>query len=160
MSTKNTFEKMARNTWLLGLGSIENSLEVLSKSIENAQHRSNELYNEFITRGEEIQKAMFETTDELQSKGKKVLGINSGQSHEEKLAELNDKVEHLTVVVKKLMEESKTTVTKESIVPKEPKAVKPKAATRRVARSKKTTPQITTTSKTAAKTTKKATAKE
>ncbi|MFT5636924.1 MAG: vacuolar-type H+-ATPase subunit H [Cognaticolwellia sp.] len=104
MSTKDTLESMARNTWLAGLGSIDSSKEALGKSIDAAQQKSNNLYNELLSRGEEIQSKINDKKDEIQSKGKKILGLGSEKSQEEKLAQLNIAVDHLTNVVVNLIE--------------------------------------------------------
>ena len=108
MSTKDTLENMARNTWLAGLGSIDSSKEALAKSIDVAQEKSNNLYNELLTRGEKIQSQIFDKKDEIQAeiqaKGKKFLGLSAEKSDEEKLAQLNTAVDHLTSVVANLIE--------------------------------------------------------
>lgn len=108
MSTKDTLENMARNTWLAGLGSIDSSKDALGKSIDAAQAKSNSLYNEFLTRGEEIQSKLNHKKDEIQAKGKKLFGIGSQESQEEKLAQLNIAVDQLTSVVVNLIEKRNT----------------------------------------------------
>lgn len=109
MSTKDTLENMARNTWLAGLGSINSSKEALGKSIDAAQEKSNNLYNELLTRGEEIQNKINDKKDEIQAKGKKFLGIDEEKSQEEKLAQLNTTVDQLTSVVVNLIEKRSAT---------------------------------------------------
>jgi len=115
MSTKDTLENLARNTWLAGLGSINSSKEALGKSIDLAQEKSNKLYNELVTRGEEIE-----------AKGKKFLGMDSDQSHDEKLAQLNAAVDKLTTVVASLLEKHSAPAAK--LAKTTPKA-EPKATT-------------------------------
>jgi chromosome segregation ATPase len=136
MSTKDTLENMARNTWLAGLGSINSSKEALGKSIDAAQEKSNNLYDELLTRGEEIQNNLYNKKDniqgkinnkrdEIQAKGKKLLGIGSQELHEEKLAQLNTTVDHLTSVVVNLIEKRNATaalVTKSAATKAELKA--------------------------------------
>jgi hypothetical protein len=115
MSTKDTLENIARNTWLAGLGYIDSSKEALSKSIDAAQEKSNNLYSELLTRGEEIQGKINDTKgdiqgkindtkDDIHAKGKQFFGINTKVSHEEKLAQLNAAVDQLTSVIVKLVE--------------------------------------------------------
>jgi hypothetical protein len=142
MSTKDTLESMARNTWLAGLGSIGSSKEALGKSIDAAQQKSNNLYNELLSRGEEIQSKINDKKDEIQSKGKKILGLGSEKSQEEKLVQLNIAVDHLTNVVVNLIE-------KRSAAALATPATKP--ATKSVA---KTAPKAATATK-AAETAKK-----
>ena len=136
MSTKDTLENLARNTWLAGLGSINSSTEALGKSIDLAQEKSNKLYNELVTRGEEIQTKINDKKDEIEAKGKKFLGMDSDQSHDEKLAQLNATVDKLTNVVASLVEKrsspavkvAKTAPKAKAAANATPKA-EPKAAT-------------------------------
>jgi hypothetical protein len=104
MSAKHTLENMVRNTWLAGLGSIESSVEALSKSFDAAQEKSNNMYNELLTRGEEIQSKINDTKVDIEARGKNLIGIVSGESHQEKLAKLNATIDHLTTDVVKLIE--------------------------------------------------------
>ena len=120
MSTKDTLENLARNTWLAGLGSINSSTEALGKSIDLAQEKSNKLYNELVTRGEEIQTKINDKKDEIEAKGKKFLGMDSDQSHDEKLAQLNATVDKLTNVVASLVEKRSAPAVK--VAKTEPKA--------------------------------------
>ncbi|WP_371194408.1 hypothetical protein [Glaciecola sp. SC05] len=127
MSTKETLENMARNTWLAGLGSIDNSKEALAKSIDAAQEKSNSLYSELVSRGEEIQSKINETKDALQAKGKSLLGMGSDSSDEEKLALLTTKVDQLTTVVVALIEKRNADAAKPKAPAKRKAAAKPKA---------------------------------
>jgi hypothetical protein len=104
MSAKHTLENRIRNTWLAGLGSIESSVEALSKSFDAAQEKSNNIYNELLTRGEEIQSNINDTKVDIEARGKNLIGIGSGESHQEKLAKLNATIDHLTTDVVKLIE--------------------------------------------------------
>jgi outer membrane murein-binding lipoprotein Lpp len=115
MSTKDNLENLARNTWLAGLGSIDSSKDVLIKSIDAAQEKSNSLYDELQMRGEAIQNKINDKKDEIQSKinnkkdviqakSKKLLGICSEVSDEEKLDQLNSTVDQLTTTIAKLIE--------------------------------------------------------
>jgi hypothetical protein len=123
MSTKDTLENMARNTWLAGLGSIDSSKEALGKSIDAAQEKSNSLYSELLTRGEKIQSKINDKKDELQAKSKNFLGMGSEKSHEVKLAQLNTTIDHLTTVVVALIEK------RNAAAPKAPAKAAPKATT-------------------------------
>jgi hypothetical protein len=67
MSTKDTLENIVLNTWLAGLGSIDSSKEMLGKSIDAAQQNSNDLYNELLSRREEIQSKINNRNDVIQS---------------------------------------------------------------------------------------------
>lgn len=150
MSTKDKVENMARNTWLAGLGAIESSVEALAKSIETAQKQTNNLYNEFLTRGQEIQSKINDTKDDVEARGKKFFGIDSTESHEEKLSKLNVKVDHLTTVVAKLMEKHNAETPSARTVPK--KAVK--APSKATAKSKLASEKKAQSTKSATKATK------
>lgn len=155
MSTKQTFEKIARNTWLAGLGSIESSIEVLSKSIDAAQEKSNHLYNEFLTRGEEIQDKMSKATNDIEARSKKLFGMDAKNSHEEKLATLDAKVAQLTVLVDKLLEEKQAKAAANKTAPKETSKAKPRAASKPATKAATKTTPATRTRKTAVKATTK-----
>ncbi|MFT6806223.1 MAG: hypothetical protein ACJAWT_001629 [Glaciecola sp.] len=127
MSTKDTLENMARNTWLAGLGSIDSSKEALGKSIDAAQEKSNSLYSELLTRGEKIQSKINDKKDELQAKSKNFLGMGSEKSHEVKLAQLNTTVDRLTTAVVALIEK------RNAAAPKAPATAAPKATTEKAA---------------------------
>jgi hypothetical protein len=135
MSTKDTLENMARNTWLAGLGSIDSSKEALGKSIDAAQEKSNSLYSELLTRGEKIQSKINDKKDELQAKSKNFLGMGPEKSHEVKLAQLTTAVDHLTTVVVALIEKRNAaapkapgkTASKATTAKAEPKATTAKA---------------------------------
>ena len=152
MSTKDTLEKMARNTWLAGLGSIDSSKEALSKSIDAAQEKSNNLYNELLTRGEGIQSKINDARDEIHSKGKKILGLGSEKSEQEKLDQLTAIVDNLTNVVTGLIEKRNA----EASAAKEPveKAAAAKATAKAKTTAVKTTPKATKTTDTSKKTAK------
>jgi len=126
MSTKDTLENLARNTWLAGLGSIESSKEVLGKSIDAAQQKSNKLYNELVARGEEIQHKINDTTEDMQAKGKKFLGLNAEKAQQEKLEELNTAVDHLTSVIVKLIEQRNEAEAPKKVIKKTTAKPKPK----------------------------------
>jgi hypothetical protein len=129
MSTKDTLEHLAKNTWLAGLGSIDSSKDALSKSIETAQEKSNSLYNELVTRGEEIQSKFNHKKDALQAKGKNLLGMGSNKAHEATLADLNTKVDHLTTAVVALIEKRNAAAEKAK-KPAPRAAAKPKTVTK------------------------------
>jgi hypothetical protein len=164
MSTKDNLENMAKNTWLAGLGSINSSKDALGKSIEAAQEKSNSIYNELMTRGEKLQRKIDDKKDEIQAKGKKLLGIGLNDTQTEKLTQLNAAVDELTTVVAKLIEKRNAEAKK--VAPKatrKPVAkVASKASAKPTAKSapKKTVKTATKTApKTATKTTTKAAAK-
>lgn len=166
MSTKDTFEGMARNAWLAGLGSIESSLKVLGKSIDAAQEKSNSLYSELLKRGEEMQSNIADTKNDLESRGKQFFGIGTTELQEKKLAELNATVDHLTTVVVKLIEKRNTA--SPSVKPEQQEVVKAttraKPKTKATATAKKTTvkakPKAATVNKTAVKPAAKASPKK
>ncbi len=119
MSTKDNLEHIARNTWLAGLGSIDSSKDALAKSIDAAQEKSNNLYDELQSRGEVIQNKINDKKDEIQNKindkkeaiqakSKKLLGMCSDVSDEEKLNQLNTTVDQLTATIAKLIEKRNT----------------------------------------------------
>jgi hypothetical protein len=62
------------------------------------------IYNELLSRGEEIQSKINDKKNEIQSKGKKIIGLGSEKSQKDKLAQLNIAVDHLTTVVANVME--------------------------------------------------------
>jgi hypothetical protein len=150
MSTKDTLENMARNTWLAGLGSIDSSKEALGKSIDAAQEKSNSLYSELLTRGEKIQSKINDKKDELQAKSKNFLGMGSEKSHEVKLAQLNTTVDRLTTAVVALIEKRNAAAPKApaTAAPKAPATAAPKATTAKAApkaTTAKAAPKATTT---------------
>jgi hypothetical protein len=155
MSTKDTLENMARNTWLAGLGSIDSSKEALGKSIDAAQEKSNSLYSELLTRGEKIQSKINDKKDELQAKSKNFLGMGPEKSHEVKLAQLTTAVDHLTTVVVALIEK------RNAAAPKAPGKTASKATTAKAepkATTAKAQPKATAAKATTAKAEPKATA--
>ncbi|MBT1449524.1 hypothetical protein KJ365_01410 [Glaciecola sp. XM2] len=155
MSTKQTLEKIARNTWLAGLGSIESSIEVLSKSIDAAQEKSNHLYSEFLTRGEEIQGKISKATNDMEARSKQLFGMEGKHSQKEKLATLDAKVEQLTVLVDKLLEEKKAKSAANKAAPKEASKAKPRAASKTVTKAATKATSATKTRNTAVKATSK-----
>ena len=154
MSTKDNLENMAKNTWLAGLGSINSSKDALGKSIEAAQEKSNNLYNELLARGEKIQRKIEDKKDEIQAKGKKLLGIGLNDSQTKKLAQLNATVDELTSAVVKLIEKRNAQAKAKKVAPKVTKKTATKTTTKAAPKaSAKTAP------KTAAKSTPKAAVK-
>lgn len=156
MSTKDTLENMAKNTFLAGLGSIDSSRDALAKSIDAAQEKSNSLYNELLSRGGEIQNKIFEKRDELQAKGRKFLGIKADKSQDEKIEQLNAKVDQLTTAVVALIEKRNAakTTSKPKVAAKPKAAAKPKTEAKPKAAAKPKTeakPKAAAKPKTAAK---------
>ena len=119
----------------------------MGKSIDAAQEKSNNLYSELLTRGEEIQNKINDKKDEIQAKGKKFLGI-SDKSQEEKLAQLSMTVDKLTDVVVKLVEKRSA---------EEAAAAKPAAKAKAAPKAAKATETAKKVAKPAAKTTAKKT---
>jgi hypothetical protein len=160
MSTKDNLENMAKNTWLAGLGSINSSKDALGKSIEAAQEKSNSIYNELMTRGEKIQRKIDDKKDEIQAKGKKLLGIGLNETQTEKLTQLNAAVDELTTVVAKLIEQRNAEAKK--VAPKAARKPASKVATKTSAKpSAKSAPKkaAKATTKVATKTAPRTTAK-
>ncbi|WP_395342428.1 hypothetical protein PN836_000920 [Ningiella sp. W23] len=147
MSTKQSFEKIARNTWLAGLGSIETSIELISKSIDNAQKQSTQLYNELLTQGTQIQSKINDTTGGMTSKGKSLFKTDANHSHEQKLEKLNAKVEQLTKIVDDLIEKKaeqapvRKAATVKKAAPKRTSARKAAVTTNKTSESKSAAPK-------------------
>jgi len=151
MSTKDTLENMARNTWLAGLGSIDSSKEALGKSIDAAQEKSNNLYTELLSRGEVMQSKFNHKKDEIQAKGKRFLGMASKETQDERLAKLNATVDQLTVAIATLIEKRKA----EAAI-KAPKKASPKTASKAASTSTaKRVPKVTANAKSKAGSTSK-----
>lgn len=104
MSTKDTVQKLARNVWLAGLGAYGKGTDTLASKFDKAYEESNQLFNDLVTRGGEIQsnleakikqQTLFEQrVDEVRNK----LGLNESVS-DEQIDALAAKVDALTELV-------------------------------------------------------------
>jgi len=104
MSTKDTVQKFARNVWLAGLGAYGKGTETVTQTIDKAYEESNQLFNDLVTRGSEIQtsleaklkqQSLFEQrVDDVRAK----LGLTSSVS-DEQIDQLSAKVDALTEIV-------------------------------------------------------------
>lgn len=155
MSTKDTLESIARNTWLAGIGSIDNSKETLAKSIDAAQEKTNSLYSELLTRGEDIQSKINDTRNALQAKGRSILGMGNDKAQQEKIAELSAKVDSLTTAIVALIEKrnlaAKNAATKSTTTKKAPAKAKTAAKASVKTATKPKAPAKPRAAKTAAK---------
>ena len=109
MSTTDKVNKFARNVWLAGLGAYGRSSETITKQLDKTYEESNQLFNELVSKGSEIQATIddkikdnvFERkVDEVREK----LGLNQSVS-EQQIDELTAKVEVLTNIVMTLAEQ-------------------------------------------------------
>ncbi|MFT5163217.1 MAG: poly(hydroxyalkanoate) granule-associated protein [Alteromonadaceae bacterium] len=110
MATVDKVNKFARNVWLAGLGAYGRSTETVTGKLDKAYEESNQLFNDLVTRGSEIQatiddkikeKNVFERkVDEVREK----LGLNQSVS-EQQIDELTAKVDALTTVVTTLAQQ-------------------------------------------------------
>jgi len=117
MSTKDTVQKFARNVWLAGLGAYGKSAQAVTETIDKAYVESNQLFNDLVVKGAEIQTSLeakikqqtaFEQkVDEVREK----LGLNQAVS-DEQIDELNAKVDALTEIVAALAEKRLAEATK------------------------------------------------
>jgi len=133
MSTKDTVQKFARNVWLAGLGAYGKSTETLTEQFDKAYVESNQLFNELLNKGDELNKSLqqriadktkFESkVDEVRAK----LGLNQTIS-DEQLDALAAKVETLTAAVT-LVAEQKLQQAKSPVEAK-PAATEDAAATK------------------------------
>ena len=109
MSTKDKVQGFARNIWLAGLGAYGKGYETVTDKLDKAYEESNQLFNDLVTKGTEVQtsleaklsaKSRFEDkVDEVREK----LGLNSDVS-DAQIDELTAKVEALTAIVTELAE--------------------------------------------------------
>jgi hypothetical protein len=159
MSTKDTVENIARNTWLAGLGSIDSSKDALSKSIDAAQEKSNNLYSELLAKGEEIQGKINDKKDDIHAKGKQLFCINKKVSDEEKIAQLNAAVDQLTSVIVKLVEVRNAEAPVAKLAPKAEAEPKATAAAKPLETVKKAAPKVAKATKQAETVTKAKTKK-
>lgn len=110
MATTDKVNKFARNVWLAGLGAYGRSSETITKKIDKAYEESNQLFNDLVSKGSEIQETIdlkikeqnvFERkVDEVREK----LGLNQSVS-EQQIDELSAKVDALASIVTTLAEQ-------------------------------------------------------
>jgi len=109
MATKDKVQHFARNVWLAGLGAYGKGSETLTQKLDKAYEESNQLFNDLVSKGTEIQTSLeaklnaqnrFENkVDEVREK----LGLNESAS-EQQIDELTAKVDALTDIVAQLAE--------------------------------------------------------
>jgi hypothetical protein len=109
MATKDKVQSFARNVWLAGLGAYGKGSESLTKKLDKTYEESNQLFNDLVSKGSEIQtsleaklkeKNLFEgKVDEVRQK----LGLNQDSS-DEQIELLTAKVDTLTNIVTELAE--------------------------------------------------------
>ena len=107
MSTTDTVQKFARNVWLAGLGAYGKGAQTVTETIDKAYVESNQLFNDLVERGTEIQTSLeaklkqqtvFEKkVDEVRDK----LGLNQNVT-DEQIDALAAKVDALTEIVAQL----------------------------------------------------------
>jgi len=107
--TREKVQDFARNVWLAGLGAYGKGSETLTKKLDQAYEESNQLFNELVGKGTEIQASLeakikeqtaFENkVDEVREK----LGLNTSVS-DEQIDALTAKVDALTEIVAQLAE--------------------------------------------------------
>lgn len=144
MATKDKVQKFARNVWLAGLGAYGKGAETVTDKLDRAYEDSNQLFNELVSKGSEIQTSLeaklkaqtrFESkVDEVRDK----LGLNQTVS-EQQIEQLTVKVEALTDIVtqlaaRKLAEQTKDAdstlaVSTNDTATKASRARKPKSST-------------------------------
>lgn len=109
-----TAEEMARKVWLAGLGAYGKGYEEVKGRFESLSTDSNKLFDELVVKGEKLEaegkdkvaevKTKVAAKTEIESRIETVrskLGLNTTDS-DEKLAELNAKIDALTDAVAKL----------------------------------------------------------
>jgi polyhydroxyalkanoate synthesis regulator phasin len=109
MATKDKVQSFARNVWLAGLGAYGKGSESLTKKLDQTYEQSNQLFNDLVSRGTEIQatieakikeQSLFETkVDEVREK----LGLTGGVT-DQQIEELTAKVDTLTTIVTQMAE--------------------------------------------------------
>lgn len=107
MSTTDTVQKFARNVWLAGLGAYGKGAQTVTDTIDKAYVESNQLFNDLVDKGTEIQtnleaklkqQTVFETkVDEVREK----LGLNQNVS-DAQIDALAAKVDALTEIIAEL----------------------------------------------------------
>lgn len=127
MSTREKVQGFARNIWLAGLGAYGKGSEVITDKLDKAYEESNQLFNELVNKGTEIQtsleakikaKTQFESkVDEVREK----LGLNSDVS-DSQIDELTAKVDALTTIVTELAEKKLAEAEKAARAPRKPRA--------------------------------------
>ncbi|XOV78733.1 MAG: hypothetical protein ACFHVJ_17635 [Aestuariibacter sp.] len=145
MKTVKNIENAGRQAWLAGLGVVLVGKEYATKKFDEVFEGTNSLINEMLSKG-----TVVESDLKLLLEGKKVdnakvaelrekLGLNK-ESKEDRLTRLSAKVEALTDVVHKLVEQQKAEVKAAPAKPaaKKAPARKPSATASKAAASKST----------------------
>ena len=119
MSTTDSVQKFARNVWLAGLGAYGKGAQTVTETLDKAYVESNQLFNDLVDRGTEIQTSLeaklkqqtvFERkVDEVREK----LGLNQDIS-DEQIEALTAKVDALTEIVAELAQKRLAQATAES----------------------------------------------
>jgi polyhydroxyalkanoate synthesis regulator phasin len=119
MSTTDSVQKFARNVWLAGLGAYGKGAQTVTETLDKAYVESNQLFNDLVDRGTEIQtsleaklkqQSVFERkVDEVRDK----LGLNQDIS-DEQIDALSAKVDALTEIVAELAQKRLAEATAES----------------------------------------------
>lgn len=119
MSTTDSVQKFARNVWLAGLGAYGKGAQTVTETIDKAYVESNQLFNDLVDKGTEIQTSLeaklkqqnvFERkVDEVRDK----LGLNQDIS-DEQIEALTAKVDALTEIVAELAQKKLAKATAES----------------------------------------------
>ncbi len=110
MATTDKVNKFARNVWLAGLGAYGRSSETLTQKLDKAYEESNQLFNDLVSKGTEIQTTIDSKIKEQNVFERKVdevrekLGLNQSVS-EQQIDELTSKVDALTSIVTTLAEQ-------------------------------------------------------
>jgi len=148
MATKDKVQSFARNVWLAGLGAYGKGSETITNKLDKAYEDSNQLFNELVCKGSEIQtsleakikeKTHFESkVDEVRDK----LGLNPTDS-DEQIDALTAKVDALTDIVaelaaRKLAEQQTELEKAEKTAETAEKPVKPRKTKAKASESKTT----------------------
>ena len=110
MSTTDKVNKFARNVWLAGLGAYGRSSETITKQLDKTYEESNQLFNDLVSKGAEIQATIDDKIKEKNVFERKVdevrenLGLNQSAS-EQQIDELTAKVDALASIVTALAEQ-------------------------------------------------------
>lgn len=150
MSTKDTVQKFARNVWLAGLGAYGKGTETLTTKFDKAYEESNQLFNDLVNRGSEIQtdleakikqQTQFEQrVDEVRAK----LGLGQTIS-DEQIDALAAKVDALTELVAAVAQKRLAQATEAQAA--EVKAAEEKAQDKPAEKAKSTRSRKATTNK-------------
>lgn len=106
--TVNTAEEFARKIWLAGLGAYGKSVDEAQGRYEKISTEANKIFDELVAKGESLESdakgKIKQTTGDVEARVadvRKKLGLDSDNS-DQKIEELNAKVDALTEAVAKL----------------------------------------------------------